>query len=191
MSSSRALRVGFIGLGKMGYPIAAKIQNCSAPVNVHVFNRTSEKCEEHAKSYGTTPPSSYKPSKPFLETVVDDLAPLSPDFVFTCLPRIEDSGKIIRALDKNCKESPPVYVDLTSGHPEKSRCIASGLHGQYIDAPISGGPSGAESGTLTAIVGASQITSLCEKLMLSYCDKIVLTGGVGNGNAVKVRQSPA
>jgi 3-hydroxyisobutyrate dehydrogenase len=80
-------------------------------------------------------------------------------------------------------------VDCTSGDPTTSRAIHDRLaeHGvDFIDAPVSGGTSGAEKGTLTVMVGGdAAVLERVRPVLETFSQKIVHCGDVGAGDAVK------
>jgi 3-hydroxyisobutyrate dehydrogenase len=82
-----------------------------------------------------------------------------------------------------------VWLDCTSGDPPTSRQIATDLakHGvAYIDAPVSGGTSGADAGTLTVMCGGDQAAlDRVRPVLATFAGKVVHCGAVGTGMAVK------
>jgi 3-hydroxyisobutyrate dehydrogenase len=82
-----------------------------------------------------------------------------------------------------------ILVDCTSGDPATSRRIAARLadHGVgFLDAPVSGGTSGAEQGTLTVMVGGDAgLLERARAVIGAFGKKIVHCGGVGTGDALK------
>src|SRR6185312_85840 len=82
-----------------------------------------------------------------------------------------------------------VWVDCTSGDPPTSRKLAADLAARgvaFMDAPVSGGTSGAEQGTLTVMCGGDSATvSRVQPVLASFAGKIVHCGPVGAGDAVK------
>lgn len=111
--------------------------------------------------------------------------------VVTCFPT---SVEVEALLDGDTgllagMTSGSVLLDCTSGDPAASRRIAARLEKQgvaFMDAPVSGGTSGAEQGTLTVMCGGSSETlALAEPVLGAFGGKIVLCGGVGAGHAVK------
>lgn len=164
------MKVGFIGLGQIGLPTAVRL---GRKIPLHVWNRTHQKMNQHK---GIIARNSI-PST--LEQMSDK------DVIFTCLPSTLESGSIIRKLARE-SSLPKTFIDLSSGCFRQSREIAAGIVPHtYIDAPISGGPKGAAAGTLTSMVGADSISPHIRELIEVYSKKIVLCGGVGNGNAIK------
>ena len=164
------MKVGFIGLGQIGLPIAVRL---GKRIPLHIWNRTHEKVNEHKGVVGRNS----------IPTELKEMH--NKNVIFTCLPSTTESGSIIRKLASE-STLPKTFVDLTSGRLGESRQIAQDIHPHvYIDAPISGGPRGAAVGTLTSMLGTESLKSHVKELVEMYSNKIVYCGGVGNGNAVK------
>lgn len=78
--------------------------------------------------------------------------------IFTCLPTTREVYEVAEALFPYLLEG-TYWVDATSGEPEASRRLAERLREKgvtYLDAPVSGGTSGAEAGTLTVMLGGPE-----------------------------------
>jgi 3-hydroxyisobutyrate dehydrogenase len=113
------------------------------------------------------------------------------DVVITCLP---NSPEVLALLDgesgllAGLREG-ATLVDCTSGEPATSRQIAGRLrqHGiDFIDAPVSGGVSGAEKGALTVMVGGdATVLERVRPVLASFGQKIVHCGAIGAGDALK------
>lgn len=131
--------VAFIGLGAMGYRMAAHLPQHFD--TVMVWNRTFSKAEQHAAEYGTL--------------AVELQQATQADLIFSCLPTSADVDAILAQVQ--CK-SGSIWIDCTSGVPETARQQAALLQ-QYdvafLDAPVSGQTIGAEKATLTFMVGGS------------------------------------
>jgi 3-hydroxyisobutyrate dehydrogenase len=116
--------------------------------------------------------------------------------VVTCLPT---SREVEALLDGDAGllaglASGSLLIDCTSGDPATSRRISARLRERgidFMDAPVSGGVSGAQQGTLTIMCGAeSAILERARPVLEAFGKKIVLCGPVGSGDAVKaVNQS--
>lgn len=129
--------VAFIGLGAMGYRMAAHLPKYFE--NVYVWNRNFSKAEQHATEYGTQ--------------AVELAQAVQADIIFSCLPTSDD----VEALIENVEiKSGSIWIDCTSGVPEAARRLAEKLKAQnvdFLDAPVSGQTIGAENATLTVMVG--------------------------------------
>ena len=164
------MKVGFIGLGQMGLPIAARI---GLKIPLHIYDSVPEKVN---RLKGIL----IKNSIPTIPEQMSDK-----EIIFTCLPSTLESGSIIRKIARE-SSCPKIFVDLSSGCFRQSREIAIDIGpNTYIDAPISGGPKGATAGTLTSIISAESLVPSLKKLIESYSNKIILCGDIGNGNAIK------
>ena len=131
--------VAFIGLGAMGFRMAAHLPKHFD--TVYVWNRSFNKAEQHAAEYGTQAVT--------LEQAVQA------DVIFSCLPT---SADVERLLENLSPKSGSVWVDCTSGVPDSAQKLAVQLakHGViFLDAPVSGQTVGAENGTLTVMVGGN------------------------------------
>jgi 3-hydroxyisobutyrate dehydrogenase len=108
-----------------------------------------------------------------------------------CLPTSQDVDTLLDGAEGLLAGIAPgsMVIDCTSGDPPTSRTIAARLAAigvGYIDAPVSGGTSGAEKGTLTVMCGGD--AALFERAMpvlRAFGEKIVLCGPTGSGDAVK------
>lgn len=131
--------VSFIGLGAMGYRMAAHLPKHFS--KVLVWNRTSNKAEEHATTYGTQ--------------AVTLQEAVQADIIFSCLPTSADVEHLIQPLTI---KSGAIWVDCTSGVPESAKKLEVQLKEKnvaYLDAPVSGQTIGAENATLTFMVGGN------------------------------------
>lgn len=129
--------VAFLGLGAMGYRMAAHLPKHFE--QVFVWNRTEEKAKQHAQEYATQAVS--------LEQAVQA------DIIFSCLPTSQDVENLISSVKV---KSGAIWVDCTSGVPASAQQLAAQLKQQgvdYLDAPVSGQTVGAENATLTVMVG--------------------------------------
>lgn len=132
--------VAFIGLGAMGYRMAAHLPK--AFEQVWVWNRNVDKAKQHSIEYGTV--------------AVELEKAVQADIIFSCLPTSNDVDDILHRVDI---KSGAVWVDCTSGVPEKARLQAELLklkNVAFLDAPVSGQTIGAETATLTFMVGGDQ-----------------------------------
>ncbi len=172
------MKVSFIGLGVMGYPMAGFL--AKAGHHVTVFNRTENKalkwCNEFKGNYKTSPIEAAKESS----------------IVFICVGNDDDVREVtlgdkgvIHGLSKG-----GVIVD----HTTASALVASEIHENakqrqldFMDAPLSGGQAGAESGQLTIMVGGDQaIFDQVLPVMDCYAKACTLIGEVGCGQKAKM-----
>lgn len=172
------MKVAFIGLGVMGFPMAAHLQ--SAGHQVCVFNRTTAKAEEWCRLHGgdraDTPAEASKGA----------------DIAFLCVGNDEDVRQVVLGEDgilQGIGET-GIIIDHTTASAaiarEISETAASKTVG-FLDAPLSGGQLGAESGQLTIMVGGDPETfARAQPVMDAYAKAITLIGPVGSGQLAKM-----
>jgi 3-hydroxyisobutyrate dehydrogenase len=171
------MKVAFLGLGDIGAPIASHLAR--EPFDLVVWNRTVSKAEEFARNYrarvARTPAEA-----------VDGA-----DVVITCLPSSAEVESVVHGENGilNAMRKGAVLVDCTSGDPPTSRSIAAELGGRgvdFIDAPVSGGTSGAKAATLTVMWGGEEtVFQRVKPVIEAFGKKIVHAGPVGSGDALK------
>jgi len=176
-SEKGEITVAFIGLGAIGTPMATHLVR--PPFELTVWNRARAKAESFGKEHGVrvaaTPAEAAKGSA----------------FVITCLPTSGDVEALLEGSDGLLAgfERGATLVDCTSGDPEISRRLAARLGEtgvSFIDAPVSGGVSGAERGTLTVMCGGeAAVFERARPVLESFGEKIVHCGPVGAGHALK------
>jgi 3-hydroxyisobutyrate dehydrogenase len=171
------VNVTFLGLGAIGAPMARHL--AKAPFSLTVWNRTAERARGFASETGARAAAS--PA----EAVRGAAA------VITCLPTSREVESLLdgdSGLLTGLAEG-TLFIDCTSGDPATSRRIADRLASRriaFMDAPVSGGVSGAIKGELTIMCGADAVTFERAKPVLeAFGKKIVLCGPVGAGDAVK------
>ncbi len=170
--SAQPRSVSFLGLGAMGHHMAKHLVNSFD--TVMVWNRSFDKAEAHAAEFGTLAVS--------LEQAV------MADVIFSCLPT---SNVVDNIIDKALPHlsANTVWVDCTSGVPEQAKASQAKLKAvgcEFLDAPVSGQTSGADSGTLTVMVGGSADALAYAKPAIDcFAGIIVHVGDSGAGFAVK------
>ena len=172
------IKVSFIGLGVMGYPMAGYISK--AGHNVTVYNRTKSKAEKWIKDY----------KGQLAETPKD--AAKDADFVFTCVGNDKDLEEVTigkNGLYNSIKKG-AIYIDNTTASANIARKLyaSAKAHGfGFLDAPVSGGQAGAENGALTVMVGGDETDfKKAEPIIDCYSKKIKLLGPAGNGQLCKM-----
>jgi len=170
--SAQPRSVSFLGLGAMGHHMAKHLVNSFD--TVMVWNRSFDKAEAHAAEFGTVAVS--------LEQAV------MADVIFSCLPTSNVVDNIIDQALPNLSAN-TVWVDCTSGVPEQAKASQAKLKAvgcEFLDAPVSGQTSGADSGTLTVMVGGSADALAYAKPAIDcFAGLIVHVGDSGAGFAVK------
>src|SRR5499426_3191666 len=139
------MNTAFLGLGAIGRPMASRIAAAGLPLTV--WNRTPERAIQFIRD---------TPSARRAETPAD--AARDADVVITCFSTSLDVQSILDGPDGLLAglRQGAALVDCTSGDPATSRAIAQALATKgvdFLDAPVSGGVTGAEKGTLTVMVG--------------------------------------
>jgi 3-hydroxyisobutyrate dehydrogenase len=170
-------RVAFLGLGAIGAPMARQL---ARRYDLAVWNRTASRAVAFASMHhGATQ----------VRTPAEAAA--GRDFVFTCLPTSVEVEQLLDGPDGLLAglQRGALLIDCTSGDPDGSRRIAKRLAAAgvgFIDAPVSGGVSGAEQGTLTVMCGGSAADlAKARPVLEAFGRKIVHCGDVGAGDAVK------
>ncbi len=172
-------RVGFCGLGVMGYPMAGHLAKSGH--DVVVYNRTSTRALQWVAEHGGRALPSPK------EVAAES------DVVFLCVGNDDDVRQVMLS-DEGILEGATTsltVVDHTTTSAQLARdmfesSLAFGVN--YIDAPVSGGQSGAESGALSVMCGSIDQKSFdaVAPIISSYARACVRMGGVGSGQLTKM-----
>ena len=171
------MNVSFLGLGAIGAPMARHL--AKPPHTLTVWNRTAERARAFGDETGAR----------VAATPAD--AARGAEVVITCLPTSKEVEALLDGPDGILAGLSPnvLFIDCTSGDPATSRRIAQRLGERgvaFMDAPVSGGVSGAQQGTLTVMCGADEATfERALPVIEAFGKKIVLCGPVGAGDAVK------
>ena len=169
--------VGFVGLGRMGLPMARNLLAKGFPVVG--FNRTAARAEPLRAAGATIAPS------------VGDLVAQA-DIVCACLDRVETSVEVFLGADGVLGRGKPgmLAIDFSTIGPDTAREIASGLATrgiEFLDAPVSGGPEGATKATLTIMTGGREAAFRAAEGVLRACGTtVVRMGEVGAGSLTKL-----
>jgi 3-hydroxyisobutyrate dehydrogenase len=167
------VKIGFVGLGAMGYPMA---RHLSKEHEVVVWNRTREKAERHSREHGTT-----------LARDLQDVA--AGDVIITMLPTSKEVDEIVDKLLPHVLRG-TLWIDATSGDPNVSRETAKRLAAKgvdFVDAPVTGAIVGAENATLTIMIGGSNKSFERAREILRVNGKTLIhVGDIGAGHAIKV-----
>ena len=172
------MKVAFIGIGVMGGPMAGHL--AKAGHTVTVYNRTRAKVQawaaQHQGMAADTPAEAAKGA----------------DIVFSCVGNDNDvrevtigSNGAFQAMAKNA-----IFVD----HTTASAAVAQELHAaarklgiHFLDAPVSGGQSGAEQGILTVMVGGDdEPFARAEPVIRHFARAVMLMGPSGSGQKTKM-----
>ncbi|WP_269844051.1 NAD(P)-dependent oxidoreductase [Colwellia polaris] len=174
----RSMKVAFIGLGVMGYPMAGHLQK--AGHEVCVFNRSQEKAEKWQAEYSGT--TAKTPA----------LAAKNCDIVFCCVGNDDDLRQVVLGENGILAGMPKgsILVDHTTASAEVAvelANIATSQEQYFLDAPVSGGQAGAENGVLTVMVGGDEtVFNKAEPVMAAFARFSQLMGPVGSGQLAKM-----
>jgi 3-hydroxyisobutyrate dehydrogenase len=172
-------KVAFLGLGVMGYPMAAHLKNKGGH-DLTVYNRTAAKADKWVSQHGGRRAATPKE------------AAEGQDFVMACVGNDNDLREVTLgpngAFAGMAKGA--VFVDHTTASAE----IARELHAEgkrrgfdVIDAPVSGGQAGAENGVLTVMCGGDAAPyARAEPVIAAYARMCKLLGASGAGQLTKM-----
>ena len=172
---SKAL--GFIGLGVMGFPMAGHLANQN---NISVFNRTLEKSKTWNAKY-----------KGVICNTPAELAKLS-DVIMICIGNDNDVRDVISGKDGMIDHLNPrsIIIDHTTTSSELALEMNELLNPKdifYIDAPVSGGEAGAQSGQLSIMAGGDkEAFNSIKNILEPYTKFIKYMGPSGSGQQTKM-----
>jgi len=172
------MKVGFIGLGVMGFQMAGHLQ--ASQHDLRVFNRSEEKSIKWIESFEGKSLKSLK-----------DVAEFS-DVIILCIGKDNDVRNIIAAekgLINNLKAGTIIvdHTTTTSELPIEMNNLLNPLDVQFIDAPISGGQAGAELGQLSIMAGGDkQAFSKIDEVINNYAKFTKYMGKSGSGQLTKM-----
>ncbi|OWQ90247.1 oxidoreductase [Roseateles aquatilis] len=176
--STPSLRVAFLGLGVMGFPMAGHL--AKAGQRVTVYNRTAAKAQAWAAEFGgqgaTTPREAAKDA----------------DIVFACVGNDADLRSVVLGEQGAFAGMKPgaVFVDHTTASAE----VARELHAQakqlglnFVDAPVSGGQAGAVNGALTVMCGGDEAAfDTIRPIAMHFAKAVTRVGEAGAGQLAKM-----
>ena len=173
------MNIAFLGLGVMGYPMAGHLLLDGFDVNV--YNRNSIKAIDWLKDY----PNGHR-----AETI--PLAIKEADIIITCIREDEDLREIAygdSGILNNAKTG-ATWVDHTTASASVARelsiaCKERAMH--FIDAPVSGGQVGAETGNLTVMIGGDiDVFDKIKPIIETYAKQVTYIGSSGSGQLTKM-----
>ena len=169
------MKVGVVGIGKMGGPIAERL--LAAGHQVAICNRSANAAVQALEVKGALVRASAR-----------ELAQGS-DVVLTALPT-EATVREVYAEMAAVADDAQLFADHSTVTPALNRECAETLAARgavFLDAPVSGGPAGAEAGTLTVMVGGDVATfERALPVFNAFGAKIRLCGPIGAGQAIKL-----
>ena len=171
------MKVGFIGLGNMGNPMATNLVNAGHELVVHDLRReAATNLLEMGATWADTPKEAV-PGR---------------DVVFTSLPVPRDVEAVVLGENGILEgaSSETVYMDLSTNSPTAIRrihdmCAEKGV--TVLDAPVSGGTYGAAAATLAVIVGGDKsVYDRMKPTLDAIGSHVVYCGPIGNGMVCKI-----
>lgn len=172
------MKVAFIGLGVMGYPMAGHVLR--AGLEICVFNRNAARAEQWCAEYGgdmaPTPAEAAK----------------NADVVLVCVGNDDDVRAVVLGESGVLSAMKPgaILVDHTTASADLARELAGAAQQQgkqFLDAPVSGGQAGAENGVLTVMIGGDPSTyDLAKPVIDCYSRFSKLLGPAGHGQLAKM-----
>jgi len=170
--------IAFIGLGAMGYPMAGHLSR--AGHDVCVFNRTAARATSWLGEFaGRAAPSPRDAAR-------------DAEFVFSCVGNDADVRAVSTGPDGAFSGMGPgsIYVDHTTTSAHVARELgdeARASNIEFIDAPVSGGESGAQNGALTVMCGGREAAfERVRAVIEAYARGTVLMGETGSGQLTKM-----
>jgi 3-hydroxyisobutyrate dehydrogenase len=155
------MKIGFIGLGAMGGPMAANLERAGHAVqSFDLIGKGNRKSAREAAD--------------------------GAEVVFTSLPGPAEVDGIAKEV------SAPVWFDLSTNSPKRIRALQEKFRGQLLDAPVSGGPKGAQSGKLAIWVGGDRATyDKYLPVLKAIGDQPFYVGAIGAGTVAKLAHNAA
>jgi 3-hydroxyisobutyrate dehydrogenase-like beta-hydroxyacid dehydrogenase len=170
------MKVAFLGLGVMGYPMAGHLVKKGGHA-VTVFNRTRARADAWAKEYGGN--AAGTPAE----------AAKGAEIVFMCVGDDPDVRAVGTAAFPGMSKG-ALLVDHTTASAEVAREMDAAAREKglrFLDAPVSGGEAGAKNGALTVMVGGDQKSfDDAKPVMDCYGRAVTLLGPSGSGQLTKM-----
>jgi 3-hydroxyisobutyrate dehydrogenase len=171
-------KIAFIGLGVMGAPMAGHLARAGHELTV--FNRSMGKSHAWVERYGGE--AAISPAQAAQEA----------DIVISCVGTDDDLADVTIGRDGAFRTMAAggLFIDHTTVSTKIARQLdleaqSRGLH--FVDAPVSGGQSGAENGKLSVMCGGSEDAVTAARIVMqSYSARIVHCGEVGTGQTTKM-----
>jgi 3-hydroxyisobutyrate dehydrogenase len=177
---AETLKVGFIGIGNMGRPMAANLAR--AGVDLTIFDADPKQSAGFADEHPCAVAASLAELGAAVDVVVTMLptGPIVRDVVLEA-----DGGALAESLKKGA-----IIVDMSSSEPEGTRDLGEELQKRgitLIDAPVSGGVPGAAAGTLAIMIGGADEAAISqvEPILSAMGKRLFRTGPLGSGHAMK------
>ena len=172
------MKIAFVGLGVMGFPMAGHLSR--AGHDVTVYNRTADKarrwCEVHTGTQAATPAEAARGA----------------GMAFTCVGNDDDVRSVVLGEEGVLAGlgQGGILVDHTTASAALARELADAAEqvgAGFLDAPVSGGQAGAEHGTLTVMAGGDEaVYRRAEPVIDIYARRCRLMGPAGSGQLTKM-----
>jgi 3-hydroxyisobutyrate dehydrogenase/2-hydroxy-3-oxopropionate reductase len=172
-------KVAFIGLGVMGYPMAGHLAKRGGHA-VTVYNRTAAKAAKWAAEHGGSAAATPRE------------AAAGAEFVFSCVGNDDDLRSVIFGKDGALAgmKAGATLIDNTTASAIVAREIYAAAKAKnigFLDAPVSGGQTGAENGQLTVMVGGDQaVFDKANPVIDAFAKMVGLMGAPGAGQLTKM-----
>jgi len=172
------MKVAFLGLGVMGYPMAGHLAKAGHAVTV--YNRGAEKRARWVAEFGGT------------AAATPAAAAQGAEIVMMCVGNDDDVRAVATGAEGALAgmTAGAILVDHTTASARVAREVdaAAGARGVgFLDAPVSGGQSGAENGKLTIMVGGDAgVYARAEPVISAYARAVTLMGPSGAGQLTKM-----
>jgi len=173
-------KVAWIGLGVMGFPMAGHLLRKGGH-DLVVYNRTAAKAEAWVREHGAGTTAA-TPAE----------AAAGAGFVFSCVGNDDDLREVTTGNDGafQAMGAGTVFVDHTTASAEAARELSAAAETRgfaFLDAPVSGGQSGAHNGSLSVMAGGdADAFARAEPLIAHYARAVTLIGPSGAGQLTKM-----
>ncbi len=171
-------KLAFLGLGVMGYPMAGHL--AAAGYEVCVYNRTTAKAEAWVAAHGGTMATTPR------------VAAKGAEIVFACVGNDDDLRSVVLGDDGALAgmAAGTIFVDHTTASADVTRALfalAAAKDIAFVDAPVSGGQAGAETGVLTVMCGGDEPAfAQAEPVIAAFARSCRFMGPSGAGQLTKM-----
>lgn len=171
------MRVGFIGLGRMGLPMSQHVVRAGHELTVHNRTRTKESAVVDLGARAASTPLDVSKNA---------------DIILACLPSLEATRQVFLGPNGIATNARPgmILVDHSTIAPNLAREIyteASRREASFLDAPVSGGPAGAENAELTIMAGGNaEAFAKIRPLLEALGSNVRHVGEIGAGSIAKL-----
>lgn len=173
-------RVGFVGIGNMGWPMAGNL--AKKGFAVVAYDKDTSRAEGFAREHG---PSCTAAASPRELAPVDALITMLPTGADVRQALLEDGGGIAPHLRRGT-----LVIDMSSSDPVGTRALGRELESRglvFMDAPVSGAVPRAHTGTLAIMIGSEDRAAIerARPILLGMGERLFEVGPLGAGHAMK------